>query len=249
MANVYVRVPWYVAAFMRGRDEEMQLTEWQPMKFSEYSQEYHIISGDLRYIDEARLSDLCFSQRGWQNLLKGKAAAGGKVILNRNPQVWPTARELCVLRRKEPTGRQLSNDYLCIEMPKEVYYNRSVHRTNSCYALSYDGAKKLADLMYGEYCRTFTMWLEHEEQMCRARHIPRKRNVMVERFMVQYNILVHEEAQMETLRRMSYKWVDYAKTKPTGRDEFSGGYAGHVSDDELAKADELNRKRSRVKGS
>ena len=249
MANIYVRMPWYVAAFMRGRDEENQLTEWQPMKFGEYTEAYDIMARDLRYMDEARLSELCYSQKGWQNIVKGKTAGGGKIIINRDAQQWPTAREICLLCCKEPTGRQLSNDYLCIEIPKEVYYNRSVHRTNSCYALSYDGAKKLADLMYGEYCRYFTKWMAHEEQFCQARHIPRKRNVMVERFLVQFNIFVHDAAQMETLRRMSYKWESYANTKLTGRNEFAGGYANHVSEEEMAKAEDRKRKKRRLKES
>jgi hypothetical protein len=45
---------------------------------------------------------------------------------------------------------------------------------------------------------------------------------------------------------MSYKWESYANTKLTGRNEFAGGYANHVSEEEMAKAEERKRKKRRL---
>lgn len=242
MATIYVRMPWYVAAFVRGRDEEHQLSEWEPIKYSTYHPIYRIMEQDLRYMSENRLSVQCLSQKGWQNVVKGKKPGGGKALLVREPTQWPTAGEMCALWGKSTTGRQLSNDYLCIEIPKVVYYNRENHRTNSCYALSYDGAKKIERRLYAEYCSTFYKWMENEQATCRREHIDRKRNVMVERFLVQYNIFIDDEAQMETLRRMSYKWMKYAKENPVGHGEFQGSYANHISDEEREKSAAKRRK-------
>ena len=107
MANIYIKVPWYVAWHFRGRDEKRQLTEWDAVKFTEFDHEYRTLVNNLRFIPEAQQSRMCFSQQAWKNILHGRKPDGGQIILQRDPKTWPTVNETAAL-----TGIQMSSKHM-----------------------------------------------------------------------------------------------------------------------------------------
>lgn len=234
MANIYVKLPWYVAAYYRGLEEEKPLTEWDPIEFCEYTHEYVILQNNLRYIPEQNLSRLCYSQRAWDNILHGKKPEGGKVLVTRDPKVWPTTHELCTLTGALFSPRMQAADYLAVKMPNEAWINRKSHRTNSCYALSYDTAQHFTLMLCQEFYHVFLDWVEQDERFCNRMGIHRKNIEVMERFLVQYNIPISVDSkEQETLRRMRNRWMANAKKRPNDRVNFNQVWQDHISEDDI----------------
>lgn len=244
MANIFVRLPWYVAAYYRGLEEDNPLSEWDPIEFVDYTHEYVVMQNNLRLIPEKNLSRLCYSQRAWDNILHGRKPEGGKVLINRDPKQWPTTQELCTLTGVQATPRMESADYLCIKMPREAWLNRSTHRTNPSYALSYDVAQMFIRMLSQEFYHVFTDWVDQDERYCIQNNIHRKNIEVMERFLVQYNIPISVDSKdQESLRRMRNRWLENAKKRPNDRVNFNQIYQDHISEDERKRAAEFQKKK------
>lgn len=245
MANIYLRVPWYVAAYYRGREEDHQLTEWQPVEFADYSREFMIMENGLRYLPEQAQSHICYSQTAWNNILHGRRPDGGEVIIRRDPKEWPDTKEICTLIGKANHGRQSSSEYLAIKMPREVYFNKHVHRTNQTYCLAYDVAVWLSSELMRQFCYEYLEWTEYRKEFVR-RQLGRKpkTNEIVEMFFTQFNfppsILPTER---ESLRRMHTRWISSARKRPAYHYQFDDTtFLEHISDDERRRAEQHKKK-------
>lgn len=243
MANIYVKLPWYVAAYYRGMDEDHQLTEWEPLVFCDYTHEYVILQNNLRYIPEQNLSRLCYSQRAWENILHGRTPDGTMLIITRDAKTWPSTQELCTLTGAALSARMQSSDYLAVQMPREVCLNKKVMRTNQCYALSYDCAQHFTQMLCQEFYHVFLDWVEQDERFCNRMGIHRKNLEVMERFLVQYNIPISVDSkEQESLRRMRNRWLENAKKRPNDRVNFNQVWQDHISDDDLKRAKRYQKK-------
>ena len=134
MPNIYLRVPQYVAAFYRHRDDQHPLGEFDPVEFAAFTHEAIVIASSLILIDNpAEQSSLCYSQRVWHNILNGKPPTGGKKILQRDPKEWPSLQELCALHGRTFNDREPAFDYLCIKIPREIPFNGEIRKTSASY--------------------------------------------------------------------------------------------------------------------
>lgn len=240
MANIYLRVPWYVAAYYRGREEDNQLTEWDPVEFADYTHEFAIMENNLRNLPEQVQSHNCYSQRAWNNILHGKNPAGSKMILQRNPKEWPSIQEICTLIGTACHGKQSGSEYLCIRMPREVYFNKHVYRTNAGYCLSYDVGIHLSAMLTRKFCYEYLEWTEYRKEFCRRQGVKAKTIDTVEMFFTQFNfpaaILPNER---ESLRRYHTRWLSNAKKRPAYHYNFDDkGFLEHISDDDRRRADD-----------
>ena len=245
MANIYLRLPYYVCAFYRGLDSEHPLTEWDPYEFKEYTHEGQVLQRNLRLIDEVNQTALCYSERAWNNMLHGKEPGGGKVILKRDPKEWLSSREICMLNGHDVTQKQESLDYLCIEMPKEVLINGEIRRSNPSYALDYQPAYRFTGMLRQEFYHVFLDWCEQDQRYCNRNNIHRTNIEVMERFLTQYNIPVSVDGkERETLRRMKNRWLANARKRPNDRLNFgeeARGYLEHFSADNLRKREQANQ--------
>ncbi len=245
MANIYIKLPWYVTAYYRGLEEDKPLTEWDPIVFASYTHEYVVMVNNLRYIPEQNLSRLCYSQRAWDNILHGRRPDGGKVVLTRNPKEWPKAQEICTLTGVAFSSRMQAADYLCVKMPNEIWLNNKTYRTNPSYAFSYDIAQHFVRMLSQEFYHVFLDWVEQDERFCNRMGIHRKNIEVMERFLVQYNIPISVDSHdLETLRRMRNNWMKNAKKRPNDRVNFNQVWKDHISDDELKRAEQYKKKKN-----
>ena len=246
MANIYLRVPWYVAAFYRGHEEDRQLGEFDPVEFADYSHEYMILENNLRYLPEQVQSHVCFSQTAWNNILHGRRPDGGEVIIKRNPKEWPDTKDICTLIGKANYGRQSSSEYLAIKMPREVYFAKHVHRTNHTYCLSYDVAVQLASQLTRQFCYEYLEWTEYRKEFV-YRQLGRrpKTNEIVEMFFTQFNFPVAiQPTERESLRRMHTRWLTAAKKRPSYHYTFEDStFLEHISDEDKLRADKWKKRR------
>jgi hypothetical protein len=244
MSNcIYLKLPWYVAAHFRGRNEDHYLTEWEPMKFSVYTNMGRLLENELRYIPEQNQSRLCYSQRVWNNILNGKLPTGGKVILTRDPKEWPTAKELCTLTGTTSSKAQDAKDYLCIEMPREVWMAGRPYRTNSCYSLSYDVASHLVKMLTDMFWHEVIDWTYQDWAHCVEYNIQRKQLERFERYLTQFNFpAIIDSSQREALRRMYNRKLKEADMMPNRGKNFGHSFLQHISDDEWERNEERHKR-------
>ena len=245
MANIYLKVPWYVAAHFRGRDEENQLTEWEPVKFSDYDHEYQIMVNNLRNIPEQNQSPICYSQRAWQNILRGKTP-DGKAMISRDQTKWPDVRETATLTGCNPSARHNSSDYLCIEMPREVYHCKRLFRSNAGYTLPTDSAYFLAKMLTDRFCYEYTQWYIADQRIALSQGFKRKQQESVERYYTQFNFPVAIDPKLrESMRRQHNRFFKRGHSKPSFGLQFSHSFLEHLSDVDKKKI-ESNKKKGTI---
>ncbi len=240
MANIYLRVPWYVAAYYRGREEGNQLTEWQPVKFADYTHEYDVMENNLRYMPEQVQSRNCYSQRAWNNILRGRCPDGTQTILRRNPDEWPSIQEVSTVIGAACHGKQSGSDYLCIQMPREVYYNKHVYRTTPDYCLSYDTAIYLSAMLTRKFCHEYLEWTDYRKEFCRRQGLKAKAIDTVEMFFTQFNFpAAILPTERESLRRYHTRWISNTRKRPAYHYNFEDkGFLEHISDDDRRRAED-----------
>lgn len=244
MPNIYIRLPWYVASYYRGLEEDNPLSVWQPIQFKDYTHEWTILANNLRYIPEQRLSMVCLSQKGWNNILHGRKPEGGRTIIDRNSNEWPTIQEICALEGKSCSNAQRTLDYLCVEMPRVVIQNGNQVKPNQCYALDYDIAFKFRQILCQEFYHVFLDWVEQDERFCNRMGIHRKNLEVMERFLVQYNIPISvDQRDQDSLRRMRNRWMANAKKRPNDRVNFGSVWLEHISEDDRKRAEAYKKKK------
>ena len=246
MANIYLRLPTYVVAFYRNRDDMNPLKPYQPVSFPAFTHEAAVIASSLMLIDNfSEQSSLCYSQRAWNKILQGKSPATGKKILQRDSKEWPTVNELCALHGRSFSDHETMFDYLCIEIPREIAVNGKIHRTNASYTLCFSSARKLASLLRNEFYHVFADWCIQDRRHCNMVGVKREKGEMLERFLAQYDIPVSvDEHEKDSLRRMANRWFDRAFILPNDRLNFNSDFLTHISDAEIAKE---RRRRKRMK--
>jgi hypothetical protein len=243
MANIYLKVPWYVACFFRGRDEDRQVTEWEPVKFASFDHEYQLMINTLRNIPEQNQSYMCYSQHAWNNVLKGRCPDGSLLIMNRERTKWPDASETATLTGVKRSNHHNASDYLCIEMPREVWVNNRTCRTNACYSMTYDAARQLASTLMERFCYEYTQWFINDQRNARAHGFKRKKNESVERFLVQYNFPVIIEPRLrESLRRQHSRLFSRGMGKPKNCLQFNHSFLEHISEDDLKRIEAAKKK-------
>lgn len=251
MANIYLRVPWFVADFYRGREEKNQLTEWQPVEFSAYSSEYALMNNNLLKIPPDRQTRECYSQVAWDNILKGYTPDGKRKIIHRDPSKWPTPSEVCVCNGTICKSKQRACDYLCIKMPPDVYQSRKVLRTNNNYCLPYDAAVKLKDWFYYEFCREYLNWTEYDQECAKREGVNRSMTVTTEKFFAQFNFRGNiSETSRDSLRRLHLRLLTNEKKHPAYLYHFNHQFLSHISDEELekkARREKRNKKTNKQK--
>ena len=222
MANIYLRVPTYVAQFYRGREVQHPLSENDPVEFSPFQHEHVLMSACLQLdTDINSHSSACFSQRAWRNILQGKQPHDGKRILTRDEEVWPTMQEICMLTGEKKIQRMDGYDYLCIEMPKQIVVGRQYKQTNPSFTLPPTAATDMQRMLRNEFIRILLDWIRQERYFCNKAGIRRELAMMIDHFFYHYNmVLGTNQKDRDSMRRMAARWIEDAKMLPNDGIDF-----------------------------
>ena len=247
MPKMYVRVPGYVAGFFRGRNDDYQLKEFDAYEFPDHDDLMLFLEHHLRLIPEQNQSVFCLSERAFNHILHGKQPGGGKQVLNRNPEEWPTMREICALTGKFVTDKQDSSDYLCIAIPKEILDGGRLHRTNGSYALPKKEAERFVGYLKQEFKREFEAFCEVDEMNCLENGINRSDVDRMERFFANYNMPISvDNKDRESLRKLMFRMRKRKNIQPYLRRKLDP-FVTHISEDDMDKAERLETKKRRLK--
>lgn len=233
MANIYLRISKYIAAFLRGDGQGNSILRSQPIEFSQYTQEFAILANSLRIIPaEQQHRASCYSQAAWNNMLRGRRPSGGQPLLIRKQSDPLSYAELCVLEGIKNKQKTDDSDFICIAMPRETYGVNRVIRTNATMTLDADSARDLRRLLRRTFTRTFLEFKQRNHAFAQEKKISRSNIEIIERFLMMYDIPVsHDLKERESLRRLLIRWEKeaayYANSPDVGGDEIIGRIDEH----------------------
>lgn len=211
MANIYLHLPQPICAYYRNRDRKNVLLPHQPVKFSVLGPAMAYIYHGSKLCAARPPQVSCFTQREWRNICEGRPAAGGKVVIPRNPQEYPTTAEVYQVERDRYSQKIEGYDYLCIALPREVCVDGTIHRTNSDWGLESSAASQLAAWLRTQFKMTLLDFYIHNTDFCNQNNLDRDRIEIIERFCFIYDIRVTaSQKERETIRRQLNRYIDEA---------------------------------------
>lgn len=226
MAKMYIRVPHYVAAFFRNRNEFKPIEVGKPVSVDNIPVLWDMLmSGIVRNPNERLVKEGCFCERMWRKMLRGQYLFMHEGKIDRDPHVHLTDAEVRELCGWEATDRSDNSEYLCIKLPPYVYqYGRQI---------ATDGQWQLASFT----CKAFKGYVRDYFWDCALRYVDAfvkagdKLGVKhsqaegFERFLARYDVRTGgSEKDMKTLKRgyfrrvktqdaKQYDFVDFGDTK------------------------------------
>lgn len=210
MANIYLRLPSWIAAYHRNYDTEHRLGPFDPVKFSSYTDHAVVMRGGLvLQTNNSRKIVNCYNQTQWKNMLAGKKP-DGKQVMKRDADTWLTYDEICALMGVQISHRSDSYDFLCIQMPQTILVGDREVRTNSSFCLTNEAAEVLQLLLARDFKRAFVNWEIETQAHCiqSDRIIQRGQMNTIERFLMHYEIPVSMDGrEKESLRRQLLRWL------------------------------------------
>ena len=222
MANIYLKVPTYVAQWYRGRIAPTPpLGEFEPVEFSPYQDEHAMMSTWLKFVPERDMEHTtCFSERMWKNMLNGKKPQGGRAIINRDPTQWLSMDEINALTGFCRNRKTDGFDYLCIAAPRTMLIGKQYRPVTGSFTLSFNNANALVRQLRHEFLRIFLRWICEELLICDKRGIRRDVVMCIDHFFYHYNMLLGTNAtDRDSMRRMTKRWLADAKMLPTSIDD------------------------------
>lgn len=213
MANIYLKVPTAVAQWYRGRYRTPALGEMEAVELSAYQEEMAIIAADIMLVPERQMDHtLCFSERMWRNILNGRPPQGGKALLKRDVQDWPTMEEVNFLTDSAKNKKNDGYDYLCIAAPKQIVLDGRYRSVTTSYTLTQPGASQLARCMRTEFIRVMLHEILAEIALNDKRGIKRDMMSCIDRFFYRNNMCLGTNTRdRDSMRRMATRWMEEAK--------------------------------------
>lgn len=208
MANIYLRVSRYVAAFMRSTGDGQSMPYNSPVEFSPYTPEYVVLTNGLRVIPEAQQHRAsCYSQSAWKNMSRGCLPQGGKPILLRDPKDYLTYAEICTLEHLPNKTKTDAYEFLCINIPREIIVDGRVQRTTASHTLDTRAAQQLRKMLRESFIRTFLDFETRNNLFAKSQGIHRSGVEILERFFMEYDLPVsHSQKERESLRHLVQRW-------------------------------------------
>lgn len=221
MANIYLRVPSYLAQFYRNREVKKPLTETKPVTFSPFQAESVIMAARLTLVPEQACEhNICFSQRMWQNMMRGKRPQGGRPMFDRDTDQWLSLDEVNALTGVVKTKKYEGSDYLCIQTPKTVVVGRQYKQVTASFNLSAGAANELVRQLRTEFIRILLGWVRRELALCDVKGIRRDVVTCIDHFFYHYNIMIGiNPTDRDSMRRMAMRWLEDAKMLPDEIDD------------------------------
>lgn len=233
MPNIYLRVPQYVAAFYRHREQNNKLSAWQPVAFEEFSFENTVLLNGM--VDDSNkkvLTVLCYSEQSWKNILVGKLPRGGKTVFMRDKDKWPTPREIVTLEGRTLKQNEELFDYLCIALPREMAVGGKVIKTPRTTSLDGQTAQRLSNMLRNEFYQAYYEWVTQLKNQFDRQHMTISKAECMERFFAQYEIPITPGSRQQESLRMSIKRLSWRVEKVNKhRREQCGEYYDYLTTD------------------
>ena len=195
MANVYIRLPKYVASYIRNKMESSPIAVGEPISIDPTSYLYmDFIHGLTVNTGNTVSSNHCFCEKQWQRMMKGLSIERKNLRRNvcllseRIDQLTLTDDEVTLLSGVNRPKGEASGEYLCLRIPPEVRRSGKLIQTNGHWQLSHNATSTIRSLMTEEFWRCFLSFMDRAKLYCIANHTTFVTIDYIERFMARYDI-------------------------------------------------------------
>lgn len=216
MANMYLRVPHYVASYFRNKNELAPIQVGGVLCFDGIDAFQHIIATQLHPNRSNTIVRYgCFCEQQWKMMKKGNA------IFIREGELKPQMHVLTPIDSETLSDREVMllsgntyfrgrdfGEYLCIRLPKEVFIKGTLYKVTGLWQLLNSGANQLIKLMNDEFWYAFVSYIRKDNEWCESNKVHRSTLEQIERFMTRYNIRNSpDEVEKKTLKRNYYRKI------------------------------------------
>lgn len=195
MSNVYIRVPKYVASYLRNKSEVCPIGVGEPISIDPTSYLYmDFIHGLAVNTGNTISANHCFCEKQWQRMMRGYSIERKnlrrniRLLSDRMDQLTLTDDEVALLSGvKRPKG-EVGGEYICLRIPPEVRRGDRMVSTNGHWQLSHNAASTVRSLMAEEFWRCFLSFMKRGKQYCIENRTTFVTMDYIERFMARYDI-------------------------------------------------------------
>lgn len=214
MPNFYMRLPHYVAAYFRNKNEKNPIPVGGVLQFDKFSPMWSVLQEMLfNNADGTVVRGGCFCERQWRKMMQGIPIYilqnGEERIPNLNPAEFGyvlTDKEVSYLSRLTLNKSGDYGEYLCIKMSDVVIRNGKTYKVNSQWQPTHFGYKALSGMMNSEFWRAFFYYMGKDQEFCQEKGIKRSVLESIERFMMRYDIRnSSDDREKMTLKRNYYR--------------------------------------------
>jgi hypothetical protein len=211
MANVYFRVPHYVASYLRNRDRENPVEVGGVINLNPSEKLwYQFMEGLYPNVNLTISRSYCFCQRQWRRMVDGYSLDtfnGGKrhkVLKDAEGRTMLDDSEIHRLAGLPVPRNADSSEYICIAMPREAMRHGCVVPTNACWQLRDTSVNSVRAMLVDEFWRTLFCYVDKAIDRCKSAG----RNFVLidtlESFMERYNIKSSADAHERNALKRNY---------------------------------------------
>lgn len=214
MANFYLRVPHYVASYIRNKDQANPIMVSGTIYISPTDKLWNVLNSSIHFnrIDNVvRIG--CFCERQWKMMMRGfpiqkgiNEKASKRAVITTEDVLTLNDSEISVLAGISKCKGEDAGEYLCFSLPSEVCVNGVLYKTNTQWQPLKNGAKVMIAELTRDFWRAFFIYMDKDKDWCIANHIERTTMESIERFMTRYDIRnSSDNREKKTLKRNYYR--------------------------------------------
>lgn len=210
MANLYLRVPHYVASYLRNKDRNDPLEVGSVITLNQSERVWvDFCEGLYPNLNLSINRAYCFCQKQWNTMMDGYSlldkATGKrrvKVLTERFDQLTLDDKEVQKLSGLSIPRGDDSGEYICINIPREAPRFGKLVPTNTFWQLRNSSAKTVRTLLVDEFWRTLYAYVDKAIDKYEAEGKDFVTINILEAFMERYDIRCSADGrEREALKR------------------------------------------------
>lgn len=196
MASIYLRLPHYVAAYFRNRDEANPIKLGGQITFGRSEPFFYLLKKGVFCNSHELVSRKgCFCERQWRRMMRGDAIytidgedAPRHGVLKPSHMDTLNDSEVALLTGVTCRTGDDAHEYLRITLPSEVYMKEKMVRPTAQWQLTNAATSQLINELTAEFWRAFFSYIDRDNTYCSLHGIDRSITERIERFMLKFDI-------------------------------------------------------------
>lgn len=203
MAVIYLRLPHYIASYLRNIDPDRSMSRWQPFVFDRTDPIYPKLCFLIEPNARMAVNIDCFSQKQWEAMLKGKylrTPSDGSFLfdLQRRYSTPLTTSEVYLLSGNEERvhrdtdtmelapDEEYLDEYVPIQLPPSIIRNRREVKVYSDWYIP--NISTIRSELTDRYKMAFSKFMAEDRRQTHDLDINRSKMDSIDRFMLRYDI-------------------------------------------------------------
>lgn len=244
MPSIYVRLPHYVASFLRNRDERHPLDKADPIQIETGDELASVVQCHLMPNLRGEVRPSCFSERQWKSMMQGKVIAYRKDSFAMDI-ARPARRPLSlaeILRLTDQadkvltdaeTGADLSDEaynyeYVPFQLPRTVIINGRELKVQSDFTLA--DSTDFVKILRRRFRRALVRFVALDREYVRSLEQTRSKMESLDRFLLRYDIRYNDTVR-ETMKKLMNRSREAALESFDADDDHGRWTREHFDDD------------------